>query len=284
MSRTAPIGIDAGSLRIEAVSVAGLETAIRLPGLRLAFDLGVCPPEMVTIPRILFTHAHIDHMGAIVQHCATRNMLGMAPPTYVVPAENVEALHDLFAVWRRLDHSDLPCTIVGASPGDAVPLGKGRTARAMRAIHRVPSLAWAVETMERRRLPAWEGVDPRALGAARKAGVVIDEEVPVVQVAFSGDTVIDVIDREPLLRTARVLILECTFIDDVVSAEQCRKKGHVHLDELLTVAHRLENERIVLTHLSARYHPDYAARVVAERMPEGLRDRVMVLPNWRSGR
>jgi hypothetical protein len=90
-----------GGVAIDAISVGGLETSIGLPGLKLAFDLGVCRPQAVALPTVLFTHAHIDHMGALVQHCATRSLMGMRPPTYAFPQENLGGVEDLLRAWRR---------------------------------------------------------------------------------------------------------------------------------------------------------------------------------------
>ena len=80
---------------IRAVSVAGLETFIELPSWRVCFDIGRGHRQTVRNHTVLFTHAHIDHMGGIAHHVATRGLLNMAPPTYVVPkaiADNVENL------------------------------------------------------------------------------------------------------------------------------------------------------------------------------------------------
>jgi hypothetical protein len=79
---------------------------------------------------VLFTHAHVDHMAGVVWHCATRKLRGMQPPTYVVGRENTEAFRELFAVWRRLDRSELPhelVELVGAVDALPDPFPAGRT-------------------------------------------------------------------------------------------------------------------------------------------------------------
>ena len=71
---------------IEALSVGGIETCIHLPRHKLAFDIGRCPPEVVKVETVLFTHAHMDHMGGVAFHTSTRSLRNMRPPTYVIPA------------------------------------------------------------------------------------------------------------------------------------------------------------------------------------------------------
>ena len=66
--------LELAGIPIEAISVGGLETCIVLPGFKLAFDIGLCPPEVVKRDTVLFTHAHVDHMGGIAYHTATRSL------------------------------------------------------------------------------------------------------------------------------------------------------------------------------------------------------------------
>ena len=96
-----------GGTVVGGLSSGGIETCIDLPRLKLAFDVGRCPEEVVARERVLFTHAHMDHMGGVAYHCATRALRKLPPPTYVVPRGDVEAFEALFAAWRRLDRSDL---------------------------------------------------------------------------------------------------------------------------------------------------------------------------------
>ena len=108
-------------LAVEGISVGGIETCIEVPSYKLAFDVGRCAPSVVRYPTILFTHAHVDHMGGVVAHAATRALRGMAPPRYVVPRENHEAFETMFAAWRALDHSTLafesvPLALASRSP------------------------------------------------------------------------------------------------------------------------------------------------------------------------
>jgi ribonuclease Z len=82
-----------------------------------------------------------------------------------------------------------------------------------------------------------------------------------------------------------VLILEATFLDDLVSVRRARETGHVHLDELIERADLLQNEAIVLTHFSMRYSPAEVREILARRLPASLRDRVIpLLPAEPTGR
>ncbi len=266
------VGID-----LEAVSVGGLETCIQLPGFDLAFDIGRCPPTSVRRKRILCTHAHMDHMGGLAYHAATRDLMSMPTPTYYVPRENYDDVVDLFAVWRRLDRSDLPCNLVACGPGDRLDIGGGRAAIPFRSPHRVPCQGYAIVAKRKKLLPAFADVPPAEIQRRRLAGEVVAEEHDVTEVAFTGDSVIDVVEREPLVRTARLLIMEVTFVGDKVSVARSRQNGHIHLDEVIERADLFENEAILFTHFSARHGHSEIRKILADRLPARLKDRVTPL-------
>jgi ribonuclease Z len=268
---------DVGGHEIRAVSVGGLETCIELPAWKLCFDIGRCPHTATRLPRVLFTHAHVDHMAGVIHHCATRDLLGMSQPLYVVPKENEEDFHAMLAAWRRLDRSDLPCTVQGARPGDRVEIGKSRHATAFRSVHRVPTIGWALSSRKRKLRADLVGVGRDEILRRRQAGEAVEDEVESVEVAFCGDTMIEVVERVEAVRTARVLILEVTFLDEKVPVELARSKGHVHLDEVIARAHLFRNEHIVFTHFSARYDARQIRRILDQKLPDSLRERVIPL-------
>jgi len=274
--------IEVAGVLIRAVSVAGMQTCIEVPSWKLAFDIGRCPEGAVAVPRVLFTHAHIDHMGGVAHHVASRAMLGMSPPEYFVPAEYLEGFQALLDIWRQLDRSDLPCSVRAVSPGDRIDLGKGRHVEVFRSVHRAPTVGYALFRAARALREDWVGLPTEEIARRVRAGGTANVEVVAPEIVFCGDTTIDVVDREPVVTRAKLLILEATFLDDRVPVERARETGHVHLDELIARADAFENEGILLTHFSARYSDEQIRRIVAERLPAGLRDRTYTLPRGRS--
>jgi ribonuclease Z len=265
------------NMEIGGVSIAGIETCIELPSWKLCFDLGKGRQSAVRFPRILFTHGHSDHMGGIVSHCATRSLMGMKPPDYYVPAENLEAVQELFTAWRRLDGSDLPCNLHPVAPGDRFDLGPTRFARVFRSIHRVPTLGYGLFTTKNRLRSEFSEASPDEIRQARQNGQEVSRPVETCEIAFCGDTTIEVLRREVIPRTARVLVLEMSFLDDRVSAESAAAKGHIHLDDVIEHADLFENEVIVASHFSARYRHDEVRSILGRRLPASLKDRVIPL-------
>jgi ribonuclease Z len=268
-------GLNLLGIEVRGHSIGGIETCIDLPQFRIAFDIGRAPEHAIARPTILFTHAHMDHMGGVAYHCATRALRQLSPPTYIVGPENADAFRDLFAVWRRLDRSTLEHTLVVAGPGDEYALGQRHVARPFRSLHRAPCQGYAIWEKKTRLRRDLAGRDEDYLRAVRARGESVAEMVEKPLVAFCGDTLIEVVEREEVVRTAKLLILEVTFLDDRVSVADARDKGHVHLDEVCARADLFQNEALLFTHFSARYGPAEIRRILAERLPASLRDRVV---------
>ena len=263
---------------VEALSIGGIETCIHLPSFKLVLDIGRCPPEAVTRETVLLTHAHIDHMGGIAFHCATRSLRGMRPPTYVVQRNEVERFEALFEAWRALDRSDMEHTTIPLGPGEEHELAGGVVVKPFRSPHSAPCQGYGVWTRRKKLKRQYKHLSEGEIARLRvDEGVQVTEALDTAQVAFPGDTLIDVLEREEVCRRARLLILETTFLDDRVSVAEARSKGHVHLDEVVERAELFENEAILMTHFSARYKAREIQRLLEQKLPGELKDRVVPL-------
>jgi len=263
---------------VDARSVGGLETAIDLPDWKVCFDVGRAPRELLRRGTIAFTHAHMDHMGGIAYHCATRALMGMEPPTYVVPTHAVEPLERLFEAWRLLDRSELAHHLVAIEPGARFEHRKDAHLEAFAVRHTVPALGYLVWKRHHRLAERYAGLEQSELAERARAGETLNEVVETAEVAFCGDTRIEGLDGHPAVRSARLLILECTFLDERADATEARKRGHVHLDDVIARADWFENEAILLTHFSSRYSNERIAEILDERLPPRLAERVTALP------
>jgi ribonuclease Z len=145
----------------------------------------------------------------------------------------------------------------------------------------VPTLGWSLWEPRKRLAPAWAGAPAAEVRAARRRGDVVDAVTTHPVFAYTGDTLIDVVEREAVVREATVLYLECTFLDARVSVASARDKGHVHLDEVIEREALFANEAVVFCHLSARYRPEEAREILAARLPPALRAKAWVQPNDR---
>lgn len=264
-------------IHVEGRSVAGFETCIRLPGYGLCFDIGTCPRPAVRLPWVFITHGHLDHSYGVAKHAATRALTHLDPATYVVPEPDVQGIEAVMHAHRRMDRSRFGWRILPARPGEPIPLSRDRRIVPFATRHPVPSLGYTLFERRNKLKDEYRGLPGERLRVLREQGVGITREVWFPDVAYPGDSLIDVLDTEPAVRRARVLILEATFLDDRVTVAACRAKGHVHLDEIVDRAPDLENKAVILVHFSSRYTVEEIRTLLWRRLPPSLRERVTVL-------
>src|SRR5690606_31112447 len=123
--------------------------------------------------------------------------------------------------------------------------------------------------------PAFHHLAGEEIRRRRAAGEDLFEAVERPELAYATDTLVRVLEREPTLFDSRVLVLECTFLDERKSLADARAGCHIHLDELAPLADRFRNEAVVLMHVSQLYRPREVAPLIARRAPPALADRVV---------
>jgi len=258
-------------MKFEGLSVAGVETCIEVPSLRLVLDMGRCTRSAVQYPLVLLSHGHLDHMGAVAQHAARRSMMHMGESTYLAPAAVARDLEELFNAAGRLDGQVIPRRVIPLAPGEEFQIAQHRWVRPFETYHRVPSQGYTVWERRHRLRAEFRGLPGAQLGELRKSGVSIDETQDVALLSFTGDTRIEVLERTPELSHTETLVMETTFLDERVSVEGARSTGHIHLEEVLARAELLPRGEVVMSHFSARYTDEEVQRIVAERLPDELR-------------
>ena len=258
-------------MKLEGLSVAGIETCIEVPELRLVLDMGRCTRTAVQHPVVLLSHGHLDHIGAIAQHAARRSMLSMSEGVYLVPAAVARQVEELFNAAGQLDGQVIPRRVVPIQPGEEFQLGKQRWVRPFETFHRVPSQGYTVWERRHRLRAELQGLPGARLGELRRLGIAIDELYEVPLLSFTGDTKSEVLERTPELQRTETLVVETTFLDDSVDVASARSMGHIHLTELIDRAPLLPRTDVVLSHFSARYRNEDVHRIIAARLPEELR-------------
>lgn len=269
--------LDLAGHRIEAVSVGGVETCFRVPGFDVCLDIGRSPRGAEREATLLLTHAHIDHAAGLPYYVSLRGLMGAPAPRVFCPAADRDTLWHILETWSTLQADSDRCTLEGVKPGDRIELGKSRFATVFRSPHRIATVGYTLHRRNKRLKEALRGLPNEEIAARARRGEAVQDLIDVPEICFPGDTTIDVVEREPTVRTARLLLLECTFVGDKVSEAWARKSGHIHLDQIAARADLFENEAILLTHFSRRHSPDEIRAQVDATLPESLRPRVTLL-------
>jgi len=268
-----------GGLTLTGVTRGGIGTSLRVAELGVMFDVGVPVSGQLKNARILVSHGHQDHLGGLPYLLSQRHMMRQEPSEVHVPIEILDPLQRIFAAWSEIEDFEMETRLHGQSPGDVVPVRKGIEAVAVRSVHRVPSLAWTVRRSTMRLAAEFADLSGVQIQALRAQGKTVTEPHVETVLCVTGDTTIELFDREPLVRQAKVLVHEVTSWDDRRGVEHTRKWGHTHVDEMIERAERFEGDALVLVHRSARHSKAQAEQIVAQRFPASVRDKVHVFGN-----
>ncbi|HSK00599.1 MAG TPA: MBL fold metallo-hydrolase [Kofleriaceae bacterium] len=268
--------IAAGPYTIRGISVGGVYTSLAVPELGILFDAGASPRSNGAIDTILLSHGHVDHIGALPALLGIRALHGKSkPPRVVMPAEIVGDLGAALEALSKLQRWPLAIEAIGMAPGDELALRGDLRVRAVRTFHPVPSLAYVIVRRVSKLRPELLGLPGPEIAARRRAGEDVTAYDDRIELAYATDTLASALDHAPELLQARVLIVECTFLDERKSLADARAGCHIHLDEIIERADRFANEHIVLMHFSQIYRPDEVAGVLDARVPPALRARII---------
>jgi ribonuclease Z len=268
--------VTAGPYTVRGVSVGGVYTSLAVPELSVVFDAGIPPRSAGGIDTILISHGHADHVGALPALLGIRALHGKTkPPRVVMPAEIVDDMNAALEALSRLQRWPLAIEAVGMHPGDDIELRGDLRVRAVRTFHPVPSLGYVIVRKVGKLRADLHGRPGHEIAARRRAGEHVMVSEDRLEIAYATDTLVSVLDHSPDLLRARVLIMECTFLDERKTLEAARAGCHIHLDEVIERAAKFHNEHIVMMHLSQLYRPDEVATILDRRVPPELRRRII---------
>ncbi len=84
------------------------------------FDAGAPTPGALKFGRLLATHGHQDHLGALAYLVSQRHLMGLPDLQVHVPAAIVSPLRTILQAWSEIEGFSLTAQLHGHAPGDRV--------------------------------------------------------------------------------------------------------------------------------------------------------------------
>ncbi|HCS52090.1 MBL fold metallo-hydrolase [Rubinisphaera sp.] len=263
-------------MTVEGYSRAAVQSYWRIPELKIGFDLGGSPWSFMGTPTYFISHAHLDHMAALPPFVARRRMMKMEPPTIYVPAEVQEDTERLLRAWQKLDRGRMLCNLIGVQAGDEIEMSREHVATVVQTKHTVPSVGYIIWDRRRKLKPEYQGLAGDEIRDIRMSGTDVTHETRYPLVAYMGDTAPVGLDNCEDVYNAKILITEMTFFRPEHRKSKIHKFGHTHLDDIIDRAEKFNNEMIILCHFSTRYHTSHLKKAVMKKLPESIKDRVIL--------
>jgi ribonuclease Z len=256
-----------GNLHVIGYSVAGEETVVQVPELNVCFDIGRCPHFALTSDILCISHAHMDHLAGLPYYLSQRYFQGMKPGTVLVPRELERAVDNLLRCWRDVERQGTPFRLIGMSPGQTHEVRRDFIIRAFATHHGGPSLGYCLVSVREKLKPEYIGRPGPELVEMKKRGIEIQYRLEVPLVSYLGDTAIGDVFKNPDVINAEILITETTFFD-ADHKTKAKAGRHLHLDSLVDLLPTLNNQHLILMHVSRRTGIRRARHLLRKRIGE----------------
>jgi ribonuclease Z len=268
-------------IRLLGSSLAGEESFVVAPELNLAFDVGRAQRELLTVDHIFLTHGHMDHAAGIAYYFSQRMFIDNKPGHLYAPGALLEPIRRLLRVWADIDGHEPPANLHAVEPGVDVPLRRDLVVRPFEVNHpcrrrdreTVQALGFTAIEVRQKLIDEYRNLTGPQLVELKRQGVQITRRVEIPLVTYCGDTAVgDFFDLD-FVRNSKILLLECTFVEPD-HRERARAGRHIYVGDLPTILPRLNNEKIVLIHLSRRTGIGTAKAFLRRELGEAVGQRI----------
>jgi ribonuclease Z len=261
---------------IRGCSLGGIHTALQVPELDILLDIGITLRSFAATDDLFLSHGHADHVGALNALLGLRGLFNRGPLRIFLPREIQPIVEVAVTELSRLQRHPFTVELVPVDPGSELEVRRDLDVRVFRTHHPVPSVGYQFLRKVQKLKPEFIGLPGPEIARRRAQGDALFDSVERLELAYATDTLLRVIDTAPYILKSRVLILECSFLDERKALADSRAGCHIHLDELLERADAFENEHLVLMHFSQLYEPEEVRAILRRRCPPSLFERIVV--------
>lgn len=263
-------------MEILGYSVAGEETVVAMPQLDVCFDIGKAPDQVIPINNVLLTHGHMDHAAGIGYYLSHRKFCGQKPGTVLAPANLLGPIRQIIEAWGKLDGNTIPAKLVAVKAGDEYQIKPNLFAKVFPTKHSRGSVGFTVIERRKKLKSEYVNLTGPQIVELKKQGVTIDYPLEIPIVTYLGDTRYVDFAQLDYIAKSRILIAECTFFEGE-HTDRADAGKHMHIDEFAGLIERMENEYIIITHLTQRTNMAEIRKILKQKLAKKQYDRIILL-------
>ena len=279
------VHLETSCTSVNGFSISGLATYFQFPELDFIVDMGECPLSATSLNHVFLTHAHGDHARCLMRHHSLRKMMGVERDSvYYLPQKILTGAKEWIraeAMFEGVPENKfrLP-ELCAVEPGEMITLKyrKDLVLKPFDVKHSVPAMGATLYLHKRKLKEEYLGKAPNEIIDLRKNNVEITREVYEPLLSFTGDCLGESLVQNPEIFKSRILVMECTFLDDE-DEPMSRKKGHTHLKNIVEALEKFNDdvacERIILTHFSMKYSEKHIREMLDKKLPESFKEKVI---------
>lgn len=269
--------------RIQGISIAGEQTCVHIPELDLAFDIGLCPRPALTAAFVALSHGHMDHVAGLPYYFSQRMFQKIGVGKCVCHHALAKPLATMMQGWVGVEAQRTPHEIIGLNPDEQIEIKPNIFLRAIEVSHTVPAMGFAVVEKRSKLKPEYLDLPQEKLRELKVSGVDITRTLDIPLVAYTGDCEFGPYLVREEFAEAKVVIAECTFLED----EHRSRAGvgkHMHIDDIAKMLAVWKAETVVLIHLSRRTNMASSRQHLIKTVGEEAASRVHFLMDFRANR